>query len=212
MPRQQIGDEPPRSSEARFVSTRRRVFVANLAFFTLFLVSVLSAVLLGLAGKRDEARAGLLIATIAWMVAGAALVLYNRKKWRCPSCSKRWPVERAFPRKDWNYCPECGVALRRVPSLESDLDERRTQQLQRRVRRDRRLRTGLAVLLLPALVAVASAVEAVEFSDTERDVLIGAMLFPFVVAYLYLSRCPNCKKELMLKRERYCPRCGVKVK
>jgi rubredoxin len=197
-------DEQLLEIQQRFRESRKRMIFAAVTYFVLFFVSLYPFI----TTRYNTIRWSILV---FWVAGGIALWWYNRVYWRCPVCSKHWDFEQIFASTVWDYCPECGAPLTRTPReiLTSTLTQESLALLRHEFRRRRRwvkVTLGVSIQLIIVTVAVA------EYKGLGRNatqivaVTVGAVL---CVVILYLSRCLNCKKGLIMGARWCCPRCGI---
>lgn len=207
MPAQEYTDVEKIGLEGKFRELRRKIILVNVTFFVFFFASLL----LLLTIKGETFLQGLVI---FWLVVGLALFRFNRRRWRCPACSRRWDLQQLFASTYWDYCPECAAPLRRFPrvSRHTTLDQHDIEELQQQFKRNQRWGNIVLTLSIPLLIGVLVILDARGFSDSELK-LVGITLGGVLTTiYFVLSRCVNCKRGLLLGRASHCYLCGVKLK
>lgn len=197
-------DEQLLETQQRFRESRKRMIFAAVTFFVLFFVSLYPLI----TTKYNTIR-WLILAL--WIAGGIALWWYNRICWRCPVCSKHWDFEQIFASTVWDYCPECGVPLTRTPRemRPSTLAQETLCTLRSEFRRRRKwvkVTIGISVPLIIVTVALAEYKGLDRYATRILATTVGAV---FCVLILYLSRCLNCKKGLVMGSRQRCPRCGI---
>jgi len=190
--------------EQHFHELRERMIFVAITYFVLFFVSLYPLI----ATRYNTIR---LLILVFWVAGGVALWSCNRMYWRCPVCLKHWSLEELFASRTWDYCPECGVPLTRTPReiLASTLAQESLVVLRHEFRRRRRwvkVTIGVSIALIILTVALAEYKGLGRYATRILATAVGAV---FCVVILYLSRCLNRKKGLVLGTRWRCPRCGI---
>ncbi|HEX9757590.1 MAG TPA: hypothetical protein VGB26_07285 [Nitrospiria bacterium] len=203
----EISGEEKYRLEQQFQALRDKVLRTHFIFLFLFFAPLLLFLF--------EPDQKLLIGVpVLWILGGVVLFWYNRKYWRCPHCSQRWNVPHIITSGNWEFCPKCGVSLKRIsnrPHLKF-MDPHRLEEIQTKFERNQKFRNMLASTGFPLIFIFWASLQRQNLSHTELGIIVIAVGVIFIGTYVFLSRCTNCQKGIILHKDRFCARCGINLK
>lgn len=207
MDSQELSGEEKYRLEQKFQNTRSQVIRTHITI----LIFLLASLILFFFAPDQHLLIGV---AILWITGGLVLFWYNRKYWRCPSCSQRWKVPHLLTSHYWEFCPKCGVPLKRVstrPHYET-FEKLPKGEIQTKFERNQKVRNMLASTGIPIIFILWGSLQSQNLSTRGLGIIVISAGIVFLGTYLYLSRCTNCQKGIIMHRDTFCTRCGVKFK
>ena len=203
----EISGEEKYRLEQQFQNLRDKVLRTHFTFLIVFIAPLLFFLF--------EPDPRLLIGIPAlWVLGLLVLFWYNWKYWRCPHCSQRWNVPHIFTSANWEFCPKCGVSLKRISTRTyiDYMDTHRVESFQSKFEKNQKFRNMLVSTGFPLIFIFLTSLPAQGYSYQELGAIIMGAGILFFGVYLFLSLCPNCQKGFIFNKDQFCGRCGIHIK